>query len=60
MRLSGAFDRLLAGWKAQGYRLASTRELFEALDAARLPRHRVSLGEVAGRSGTLAVQGPAA
>ena len=60
MRLSGTFDRLLAGWRAQGYRLVSTRELFETVDVARLPRHRVALGEVAGRSGTLAVQGPLA
>ena len=60
MRLAGAFGRLLAGWKAQGYRLVSTRAMFDSVDPARLPRHRVGTGEVAGRSGTLAIQGAAA
>lgn len=60
MRLAGAFDRLLAGWKAQGYRLVCARALFDSIDRARLPHHRVGTGEVAGRSGTLAIQGPSA
>jgi peptidoglycan/xylan/chitin deacetylase (PgdA/CDA1 family) len=55
--LAGAFDELLAGWKAQGYELVSTRALFESLDPAALPRHEVTYGEVPGRSGTLALQG---
>lgn len=57
MKLLETFDRLLTGWKAQGYRLVSTAELFSTLDAAALPRHRVLMGEIAGRSGTLALQG---
>jgi undecaprenyl phosphate-alpha-L-ara4FN deformylase len=57
MRLVPTFERLLAGWREQGYRLASCRELFASVDVARLPRHRVACGEVAGRSGTLALQG---
>ncbi len=59
MRLAGAFERLLAGWKAQGYRLVSTRTMFDALGAG-LPRHRVGSGDIAGRTGTLAIQGPRA
>jgi peptidoglycan/xylan/chitin deacetylase (PgdA/CDA1 family) len=51
-----AFDRLLAGWRAQGYEIVSMRTLFESLDAAQLPRHEVVYGEVPGRSGTLALQ----
>jgi peptidoglycan/xylan/chitin deacetylase (PgdA/CDA1 family) len=57
MRLAATFERLLAGWQRQGYRLASCRELFVSLAAADLPRHRVVDGEIAGRSGTLALQG---
>lgn len=60
MRLGATFDRLLSGWKAQGYRLATCRDYFESLDCAALPRHYVVMDEIAGRSGTLALQGPAA
>jgi len=59
MKLLPTFEHLLAGWRQQGYRLASTRELFASLDAAALPRHRVVMGEIPGRSGTLALQGAA-
>jgi undecaprenyl phosphate-alpha-L-ara4FN deformylase len=52
----GTFDRLLAGWKAQGYEIVGLKALFESLDAAQLPRHEVVYGEVPGRSGTLALQ----
>lgn len=57
MRLAPAFERLLEGWRAQGYRLVSCRELFASLDIASLPRHRVAYGDIAGRSGQLALQG---
>ncbi|MGB3067667.1 MAG: polysaccharide deacetylase family protein [Ottowia sp.] len=59
MKLLPTFERLLAGWRQQGYRLISTRELFASLDAAALPRHGVMMGEIPGRSGTLALQGAA-
>ncbi len=58
MKLAPAFDRLLAGWKAQGYELVSLRAMRDALDPARLPRHELTMGEIPGRSGTLLVQGP--
>ena len=57
MRLSATFDRLLSGWREQGYRLASCRELFASLDKASLPLHRVANGAIPGRSGVLALQG---
>lgn len=57
MRLSATFERLLAGWRNQGYRLATCRELFDTLDMNGLPRHRIATGEVAGRGGALAMQG---
>ncbi len=58
MKLAPAFDRLLAGWKAQGYDLVSLRSLRDTLDLARLPRHELAMAEIPGRSGTLLVQGP--
>lgn len=57
MKLLPQFDRLLAGWQAQGYRLVALRDLAATLDVARLPRHEVGTGAVPGRSGVLAVQG---
>ncbi|MFZ4535315.1 polysaccharide deacetylase family protein [Propionivibrio sp.] len=56
MRLAATFERLLQGWQEQGYRLASCHELFSSLDTADLPRQRVINGEIAGRSGNLALQ----
>lgn len=58
MRLAPAFERLLAGWKAQGYRLVPMRSLYETLQAQALPRCEVGPGTVPGRSGTLLCQGP--
>lgn len=59
MKLAPAFERLLDGWLAQGHTLVSTRTLFETLDPARLPLHEIAVGGIPGRSGTLALQGPA-
>ena len=53
-----AFESLLEGWLASGYQLTSLRQLAEALDSKLLPRHEVLLGQIHGRSGTLALQGP--
>ncbi len=59
MKLAPVFERLLEGWKAQGYELVAMRDLFAGIDLAALPLHTVADGEVPGRSGTLALQGPA-
>ncbi len=59
MKLAPAFERLLEGWKAQGYALVALRDLHVALDPASLPLHRVADAGISGRSGALAVQGPA-
>ncbi|HEX2789633.1 MAG TPA: polysaccharide deacetylase family protein [Steroidobacteraceae bacterium] len=59
MKLLPVFRRLIEGWHAQGYQLVSMRTLFAGLDLARLPAGRVQSGSVPGRSGWLAVQGPA-
>jgi peptidoglycan/xylan/chitin deacetylase (PgdA/CDA1 family) len=50
------FEQLLTGWQAQGYELVSMQQYLDGLQAA-LPRHAVVMGEIAGRSGTLALQG---
>jgi peptidoglycan/xylan/chitin deacetylase (PgdA/CDA1 family) len=58
-RLAPAFGQLLAGWKAQGYRLVPMREIRAGLDPRSLPRNEIVSGSVPGRSGTLALQGRA-
>jgi len=57
MKLAPVFDKLLSGWRAQGYALGTLRDLADSLDVARLPRHIVFDGQVPGRAGSLAVQG---
>jgi len=57
MKLLPVFESLLEGWSAMGYQLVRTRDLFDTLKAEKLPRHEVSMGEIPGRSGTLALQG---
>ena len=57
MKLLPVFEALLTGWRAMGYELVPTRALYEGLKLAALPRHEVVMGEIPGRSGTLAMQG---
>jgi len=57
-KLLPTFERLLAGWRAQGHAFASLGQLAALMNPAALPRCRAGVGEVPGRSGTLAVQGP--
>lgn len=57
MKWMPAFDRLLSGWRAQGYELVSTGTMFNSLDVANLPLHAVEMGSIPGRSGVLALQG---
>jgi undecaprenyl phosphate-alpha-L-ara4FN deformylase len=59
MKLSPVFDKLLAGWRAQGYEPVAMRELVAATLPANLPLHSIADAPVPGRSGTLACQGPA-
>jgi peptidoglycan/xylan/chitin deacetylase (PgdA/CDA1 family) len=62
MRLLGAFDALLRKWRAAGAQISSMGALHARVLAQPqpLPRHAVIMGEVAGRSGTLALQAPPA
>lgn len=59
MKLLPVFERLLIGWRAQGYSLVALADVMATLDTKNLPHHRVTLGEVPGRSGLLAMQGSA-
>ena len=56
-KLQKTFDELLGGWRTQGYTPCRVRDVFASLDHARLPVHRVTMGTVPGRSGTLLLQG---
>ena len=58
MKLLPAFERLLDGWKAQGYELVALRTLV-AEHHSPLPLHSVVDAPLAGRAGNLATQGPA-
>lgn len=60
LRLLPVLDRLLAGWRDQGYRLGALRSLADDITVNLLPRHAVVAGTVPGRSGTVLTQGPAA
>jgi undecaprenyl phosphate-alpha-L-ara4FN deformylase len=51
-----SFELLLLGWQAQGYEIVSLRNLYQSLDADRLPLHDVVYAEIPGRSGKVAVQ----
>lgn len=58
-KLAPIFEQLLAGWTAQGYKLASMAELYEKVREQALPVCPISWGELPGRSGELMVQGAA-
>lgn len=51
------FETLLKGWQQQGYQLVSMAQMAHGLEPAQLPCCPMLQGTVAGRSGTLAVQG---
>ena len=57
MKLAPVFERLLAGWRNAGHELVSLRDYFAALEPKALPRHVITSAEIAGRTGTLALQG---
>ncbi|MDE2089992.1 MAG: 4-deoxy-4-formamido-L-arabinose-phosphoundecaprenol deformylase [Gammaproteobacteria bacterium] len=57
MKLMPVFERLLRGWRDRGHELISLQDVYRGLEIASLPVHEVRLGEIPGRSGTLALQG---
>jgi peptidoglycan/xylan/chitin deacetylase (PgdA/CDA1 family) len=58
MKLAPVFERLLTGWREQGYEIVSVGSVAEKLKLADLPRCEILRGELPGRSGTLMLQGP--
>jgi hypothetical protein len=50
------FQYLLENWLREGRRVVSMQEYAAQLDLTAIPRARIIMGEVAGRSGALAVQ----
>ena len=59
MHLLPTFERLLQGWREQGYELVATETIYRNLDRAHLPYFVAERGTVPGRSGTLMMQGKA-
>jgi undecaprenyl phosphate-alpha-L-ara4FN deformylase len=60
MLLLGAFEALLRKWRAAGAQISCMGALHARVMAQPLPRQAVIMGQVAGRSGLLALQAPAA
>jgi peptidoglycan/xylan/chitin deacetylase (PgdA/CDA1 family) len=58
MKLIGVLDKLLAGWKAQGFELVATRDIYTTLELKNLPRHEVLFTEIPGCPGKRFIQGP--
>jgi peptidoglycan/xylan/chitin deacetylase (PgdA/CDA1 family) len=58
MQLLTVMERLLAGWRAAGQEMLAVDDIAGRLHVGSLPVHEVVWGEVAGRSGQLALQGP--
>ncbi|MBK7764656.1 MAG: 4-deoxy-4-formamido-L-arabinose-phosphoundecaprenol deformylase [Sulfuritalea sp.] len=57
LKLVDTLERLLTGWREQGYELVSLGSMRDALDPALLPRHEMVRGEIPGRAGRLLLQG---
>jgi peptidoglycan/xylan/chitin deacetylase (PgdA/CDA1 family) len=57
-KLAPVFERLLLGWKAQGYALVPIAELYESVEPMALPRCEAGLGTLAGHRGAVMLQGP--
>jgi peptidoglycan/xylan/chitin deacetylase (PgdA/CDA1 family) len=58
MKFAPILEQLLEGWKAQGHELVSMQQYCRKLEPTKLPRHEVIFGEMPGRTGILALQGP--
>jgi peptidoglycan/xylan/chitin deacetylase (PgdA/CDA1 family) len=58
-KLAPVFERLLHGWRAQGYRLGAMADYYDKVKDAALPASPLGWGELPGRSGRLIMQGGA-
>jgi undecaprenyl phosphate-alpha-L-ara4FN deformylase len=57
MKLIDALERLMAGWKDQGFVLGSMETAYARIDPSLVPGRRWRWGAIAGRSGELMVSG---
>ena len=57
LKLGDTLERLLTGWREQGYQLVSLGTMRDALDPTLLPRHEMVRGEIPGHAGCLMLQG---
>lgn len=57
LKLLPQFEQLLLGWRQQGYEIVSLQDYMASIGTKELPRHEVISGMVAGRPGTVALQG---
>ncbi|TFW10276.1 xylanase [Oxalobacteraceae bacterium OM1] len=55
-KLAPIFERLLAGWRNQGYELVSMAKYYEAVRDTDMPTGPVTWGQLPGRSGDLIVE----
>ena len=60
MKLLPAFERLLAGWRRQGFKCGSMADAYARIDPASLPVRAWRWGSLTGRSGELVISGPPA
>ena len=54
---AGVFDQLLTGWKAQGWSLCPVHEMRDGVEPLALPRCETGPAAIAGRTGTVLMQG---
>ncbi|MCY7387209.1 MAG: polysaccharide deacetylase family protein [Burkholderiales bacterium] len=57
IRLLPIFEKLLLGWREQGYELVATETIYANLDRIHLPYFSAERGTITGRTGTLLMQG---
>ena len=57
MRLLPVFEKMLAGWREQGYELVASETIYRRLDRAHLPYFEAKMDQLPGRSGSLLIQG---
>ena len=58
MKLRPVMDKLLVMWRGSQADIRALEDVYRSLDLYGLPVHRIDRGEIAGRSGQLALQGP--
>jgi undecaprenyl phosphate-alpha-L-ara4FN deformylase len=58
MKLISAMNRLLEHWKSSGFEFFTLKQLHDSLNKSTLATNSIIMGEVEGRSGLLAIQGP--